>query len=88
MSALTFSIYLASSPIVLGVNILMMALLLSCTFACLMRSWFAFLIFLIYVGGILVLFAYFLALGPNQYSTPVFRIPVIILSVFILYFIY
>lgn len=62
----TFTLYLASTPIILGINILIMALLLSATFASFIRSWFAFLIFLIYVGGILVIFAYFLALTPNQ----------------------
>nr|NP_008242.1 NADH dehydrogenase subunit 6 [Lumbricus terrestris]Q34944.1 RecName: Full=NADH-ubiquinone oxidoreductase chain 6; AltName: Full=NADH dehydrogenase subunit 6 [Lumbricus terrestris]AAC46868.1 NADH dehydrogenase subunit 6 [Lumbricus terrestris]prf//2122275E NADH dehydrogenase:SUBUNIT=6 [Lumbricus terrestris] len=66
MIATTFTLYLASTPIVLGVNILMMALLLASTFASFMSSWFAFLIFLIYIGGMLVMFAYFLALTPNQ----------------------
>jgi NADH-ubiquinone oxidoreductase chain 6 len=31
-----------------------------------LSSWYAFLIFLIYVGGILVIFAYFTATSPNQ----------------------
>lgn len=62
----TFTLYLASTPIILGINILLIALLLSAVFASFIRSWFAFLIFLIYVGGILVIFAYFLALTPNQ----------------------
>lgn len=62
----TFTLYLASTPIILGINILIMALLLSAAFASFISSWFAFLIFLIYVGGILVIFAYFLALTPNQ----------------------
>lgn len=62
----TLTLYLASTPIILGINILIIALLLSATFASFSRSWFAFLIFLIYVGGILAIFAYFLALTPNQ----------------------
>nr|QGZ09937.1 NADH dehydrogenase subunit 6 [Eisenia nordenskioldi nordenskioldi] len=62
----TLALYLAATPIILGVNILAMALLLSLVFASFMSSWFAFLIFLIYVGGMLVMFAYFLALTPNQ----------------------
>lgn len=62
----TFSLCLASTPIMLGINILIMSLLLSVVFASFIRSWFAFLIFLIYVGGMLVIFAYFLALTPNQ----------------------
>nr|YP_010869759.1 NADH dehydrogenase subunit 6 [Dendrobaena veneta]WGU49268.1 NADH dehydrogenase subunit 6 [Dendrobaena veneta] len=65
----TFTLLLASTPIMLGVNILAMALLLSATFAAFSSSWFAFLIFLIYVGGMLVMFAYFLAITPNQQMT-------------------
>src|SRR6218665_841994 len=62
----TFTLYLASTPIILGANILIISLLLSAVFASFIRSRFAFLVFLIYVGGILVMFAYFLALTPNQ----------------------
>nr|QGZ10028.1 NADH dehydrogenase subunit 6 [Eisenia nordenskioldi pallida] len=65
----TFMLYLASTPIILGMNILAMALLLSMVFASFISSWFAFLVFLIYVGGMLVMFAYFLALTPNQQIT-------------------
>nr|QED22488.1 NADH dehydrogenase subunit 6 [Amynthas sp. YN201709-01] len=66
MITTTFTLYLASTPIILGMNILMMSLLLSAVFASFMSTWFAFLIFLIYIGGMLVMFAYFLALTPNQ----------------------
>nr|QGZ09976.1 NADH dehydrogenase subunit 6 [Eisenia nordenskioldi pallida] len=62
----TFMLCLAPTPIILGVNILLMSLLLSMVFASFISSWFAFLVFLIYVGGMLVMFAYFLALTPNQ----------------------
>nr|QGZ10002.1 NADH dehydrogenase subunit 6 [Eisenia nordenskioldi nordenskioldi] len=65
----TFTLYLASTPIILGVNILIMSLLLSAVFASFISSWFAFLVFLIYVGGMLVMFAYFLALTPNLQMT-------------------
>nr|WCS91620.1 NADH dehydrogenase subunit 6 [Eisenia nordenskioldi pallida] len=62
----TFTLILAPTPIILGANILIMSLLLSVVFASSISSWFAFLVFLIYVGGMLVMFAYFLALTPNQ----------------------
>jgi len=62
----TFMLILSSTPIILGINILIISLVLATTFAYTLRSWFAFLVFLIYVGGILVIFAYFLALTPNQ----------------------
>jgi len=76
----TFTLYLASTPIILGVNILIMALLLSWVFAAFIRSWFAFLIFLIYIGGILVIFAYFLALTPNQQISNFNTVPYALIS--------
>uniref|UniRef100_A0AAU7YQH1 NADH dehydrogenase subunit 6 n=1 Tax=Amynthas bubonis TaxID=3229772 RepID=A0AAU7YQH1_9ANNE len=66
MTSSTMMLYLSTTPIMLGINILAMALLLSATLATSMSSWYAFLVFLIYVGGMLVMFAYFLALSPNQ----------------------
>nr|BDQ44049.1 NADH dehydrogenase subunit 6 [Amynthas bimaculatus] len=66
MTTSTMMLYLSTTPIMLGINILIMALLLSITLASSMSSWYAFLVFLIYVGGMLVMFAYFLALAPNQ----------------------
>nr|BDQ44361.1 NADH dehydrogenase subunit 6 [Amynthas vittatus] len=66
MTTSTMMLYLSTTPIMLGINILVMALLLSATLASSMSSWYAFLVFLIYVGGMLVMFAYFLALAPNQ----------------------
>nr|YP_009092412.1 NADH dehydrogenase subunit 6 [Amynthas aspergillum]AIL51405.1 NADH dehydrogenase subunit 6 [Amynthas aspergillum] len=66
MTTSTMMLHLSTTPIMLGINILAMALLLSATLAASMSSWYAFLVFLIYVGGMLVMFAYFLALTPNQ----------------------
>nr|BDQ44088.1 NADH dehydrogenase subunit 6 [Amynthas yunoshimensis] len=66
MTTSTMMLYISTTPIMLGINILIMALLLSVTLASSMSSWYAFLVFLIYVGGMLVMFAYFLALAPNQ----------------------
>nr|BDQ44166.1 NADH dehydrogenase subunit 6 [Metaphire soulensis]BDQ44413.1 NADH dehydrogenase subunit 6 [Metaphire soulensis] len=66
MTTSTMVLYLSTTPIMLGINILIMALLLSVTLASSMSSWYAFLVSLIYVGGMLVMFAYFLALAPNQ----------------------
>ena len=66
LSTITLTFLLARTPITLGINILILALLLATLIAIIMRPWFGFLIFLIYIGGILVMFAYFLALVPNQ----------------------
>nr|YP_010258380.1 NADH dehydrogenase subunit 6 [Tonoscolex birmanicus]AGW95953.1 NADH dehydrogenase subunit 6 [Tonoscolex birmanicus] len=62
----TAMLFLSTTPIMLGINILALALTLSATLASSMSSWYAFLVFLIYIGGMLVMFAYFLALTPNQ----------------------
>nr|QED22482.1 NADH dehydrogenase subunit 6 [Amynthas sp. SD201602-06]QED22508.1 NADH dehydrogenase subunit 6 [Amynthas sp. ZJ201507-02] len=66
MTTSTMMLYLSTTPIMLGINILAMALLLATSLSSSMSSWYAFLVFLIYIGGMLVMFAYFLALTPNQ----------------------
>lgn len=60
------SIILLINPLSIGLAILLIALLLTLIFTLSMASWLAFLIFLIYVRGILVLFSYFAAITPNQ----------------------
>lgn len=57
----------AVSPINLGVIVLCIALSVSAKLALISTRWFSFITFIIYVGGILVIFAYFAALQPNQY---------------------
>nr|AJO61903.1 NADH dehydrogenase subunit 6 [Whitmania laevis] len=54
------------TPLVMLLNILFISLVLSCLFSILFSNWFAFMVFLIYVGGMLVMFSYFVALSPNQ----------------------
>lgn len=62
----TLSILIAPTPITLGIIVLTISLTLAILFNLIIRTWFAFLIFLIYIGGMLVIFSYFLALTPNQ----------------------
>lgn len=66
VSVIAFSIFLAQNPLTIGLIILIMALFLAITFAYSISSWIAFLIFLIYIGGILVIFSYFVSIIPNQ----------------------
>ena len=66
ISSLAFTIFIAINPVSLGIIILIIALLLAIIFAYSISSWVAFLIFLIYIGGILVIFSYFVAIVPNQ----------------------
>ncbi len=67
---LTTSIFLtlpkANNPLSITLIIIFIALITASTFCITLSSWYAFLIFLIYVGGILVIFAYFTATSPNQ----------------------
>jgi len=57
---------LAINPLSIGLTILTISIVLTITFALILSSWLAFLIFLIYIRGILVLFSYFVAITPNQ----------------------
>jgi len=54
------------TPICLGAWILIFSLFSSVFLRSLYISWFGFTIFLIYIGGILVIFSYFTAIQPNQ----------------------
>nr|YP_009773385.1 NADH dehydrogenase subunit 6 [Leptochiton nexus]QIZ12596.1 NADH dehydrogenase subunit 6 [Leptochiton nexus] len=60
-----FIIPVLSHPINLGLSILLMALLISMTSIFQVSSWFGFILVLIYIGGLLVMFAYVAALTPN-----------------------
>lgn len=63
--ATTLALLFAPSPIALGTLILILALQLSLIFSLSSSSWFALLLFLIYIGGLLVIFSYFIAMCPN-----------------------
>nr|QUT13269.1 NADH dehydrogenase subunit 6 [Nais communis] len=54
------------TPLTMTLMIIFISLMLALMFSISMSSWFAFLIFLIYVSGMLVMFAYFAATTPNQ----------------------
>uniref|UniRef100_A0AAT9J3I0 NADH dehydrogenase subunit 6 n=1 Tax=Haementeria sp. COZEM-ANN-HIR-001/002 TaxID=3157987 RepID=A0AAT9J3I0_9ANNE len=65
---LTLSITMMTlkSPMMMAVNILLLALSIAWTTSFFISTWYAYLIFLIYIGGMLIMFAYFVALTPNQ----------------------
>lgn len=56
---------LISQPLRLGLIIIISTLLICFTRAVTLSSWYGYILFLIYVGGLLVIFAYVAALAPN-----------------------
>jgi len=63
--SIAFSTLLAITPLHLRFIILLFAITSAIWFAIYSSSWFALTIFIVYVGGILVIFAYFVAISPN-----------------------
>ena len=78
---ITTLLILSSNPLTSGLLILSLALFVATLYASLISPWYALLIFLIYVGGILVIFAYFVALVPNQEKITIK--PIIIAFIFL-----
>nr|NP_008181.1 NADH dehydrogenase subunit 6 [Katharina tunicata]AAC48369.1 NADH dehydrogenase subunit 6 [Katharina tunicata] len=60
-----FSLPLLTQPISLGLLLLFMSLFISILIFFGSSTWFSFILFLIYIGGLLVMFAYVTALMPN-----------------------
>nr|UYX79099.1 NADH dehydrogenase subunit 6 [Distorsio anus] len=56
---------LMSQPLSLGLMIMISTLLMCSVSAMTLSSWYGYILFLIYVGGLLVMFAYVAALSPN-----------------------
>lgn len=84
--SITLTIIIARSPIRLGVIVLFIALFTAFFLASYLSGWFGLITFIIYIGGILVIFAYFAALQPNQHITSpaIFILPVIVIIRYII----
>lgn len=82
IAAAIFTIFLSFNPLTLGILILFIALTLAMLFATSMSSWVAFLVFLIYIGGMLVIFSYFVALIPNQTIYMWYNLSIIVITFF------
>ena len=80
--ALSLSLLLASTPLLLGAWILLLTFSIASIFYIPLSSWLAIFTLLIYIGGLLVIFAYFIALAPNQ----IFEVKNIVISSFFITF--
>nr|QKJ80228.1 NADH dehydrogenase subunit 6 [Cephalothrix sp. BMK-2020] len=65
--SLVFLVPLMVQPLSLGLLVMMVSFLLSLMVGYMFISWFGFLLFLIYIGGLLVMFSYVIVLMPNNY---------------------
>ena len=79
---------LITQPLTIGMVIMLSTLLMCLLMAAFLRRWYAYILFLIYVGGLLVMFAYVVALSPNTIFKDELHIPIMFLFVFALLFMY
>jgi len=64
--SLGISLIFIRTPVCLGGWILLFSIFSSMLLRSVYLSWFGYIMFLIYIGGILVIFSYFTAIQPNQ----------------------
>jgi len=83
--SISINIFIIINPLSMGVSILFIALTVAILFSYSISSWIAFLIFLIYISGILVIFSYFVSLTPNQ-TINILSIILILSSTYIILF--
>nr|UTY22721.1 NADH dehydrogenase subunit 6 [Hirudo nipponia] len=81
---LFFNMLLMVTPLIALLNILAISLMLSYMVSILFSNWFSYMIFLIYVGGMLVIFSYFVALAPNQLARLNMVVTILFVSLLIL----
>nr|QIT03436.1 NADH dehydrogenase subunit 6 [Paralvinella hessleri] len=63
--ALSVSMPMATTPLTLGLWVLGIALMMASWISSITLTWFSMILFLIYISGMLVMFAYFVAMTPN-----------------------
>nr|QWS06282.1 NADH dehydrogenase subunit 6 [Buccinum bayani] len=82
---------LMMQPLSLGLMVMISTLLMCFISAITLSSWYGYILFLIYVGGLLVMFAYVAALSPNVLfgsGTPILFFSFLIFPVTILFYFY
>ena len=85
--AIFLTLLITETPIITIILIIRVALLIGLITHLTLSAWFGFIIFLLYVGGILVVFLYFSSLIPNQKFYNKWIIPLFITIIIILIFI-
>nr|YP_009158739.1 NADH dehydrogenase subunit 6 [Conus tulipa]AKO90146.1 NADH dehydrogenase subunit 6 [Conus tulipa] len=92
---LTFSVLLIlpmmSQPLSLGLVIMISTLLMCMVTSMTISAWYGYILFLIYVGGLLVMFAYVAALSPNVLFgglTPLFSLFMLFPILFVFFYFY
>nr|QFG38799.1 NADH dehydrogenase subunit 6 [Aeneator benthicolus] len=78
-------------PLSLGLIIMLSTLLMCFISAITLSSWYGYILFLIYVGGLLVMFAYVAALSPNVLfgkGTPMLFFTILILPLMLIFYSY
>merc|ERR1711976_671149 len=76
--AFSFSLFFTSSIIAFGTLALLLAIAISLLLV-FISPWLGIITLLVYVGGLMVMFAYFLAICPNQRDVKFLKSPFIIL---------
>lgn len=66
LASISLSIIFAESPLTLGLWLILITLISSVFILSTTSKWFGIVLFLVYVGGLLVIFSYFSAISPNQ----------------------
>nr|YP_006073354.1 NADH dehydrogenase subunit 6 [Solemya velum]AFG18174.1 NADH dehydrogenase subunit 6 [Solemya velum]AGI98163.1 NADH dehydrogenase subunit 6 [Solemya velum] len=85
VSSIAFIMPSMMQPLSLGLNIMVLSV-----FSCLlvgfeMSSWYGYIMFLIYVGGLLVMFSYVAALTPNSFFSGVSNLLLFFLSLVVFF---
>nr|YP_009509756.1 NADH dehydrogenase subunit 6 [Buccinulum fuscozonatum]AXF46372.1 NADH dehydrogenase subunit 6 [Buccinulum fuscozonatum] len=82
---------LMMQPLSLGLIIMLSTLLMCFISAITLSSWYGYILFLIYVGGLLVMFAYVAALSPNVLfgkGTPMLFFSILIIPLALIFYSY
>ena len=76
---LSFLFPVTSQPLTFGLTLLITTLISARICALISSSWYAYILFLIFIGGLLVIFAYVAALAPNAFFKPILHKPILLL---------